>query len=90
MNLLCCNQRSEGVEVKMNGMSLIYNPDHQQVLDYHKELLEKAEQAQLANSLIETPKRPIPSFHKWLKHWFSDRRSSKIVRVTSQSSSSHT
>ena len=74
----------------MCSMNLIYNPDHQQVLEHHKELLKKAEQVQLTCSVMETPKHPMPSLREWLQHWLSIHRSSKIAQVTSQSSSSRT
>lgn len=67
----------------MNGMNLIYNPDHQQVLEHHRELLKKAEQAQLEHIETATPKRPLLSFQKWLQHWFSDRRTTKMVQSSS-------
>ena len=73
----------------MNGMNLIYNPDHQQVLDHHKELLKTAEQERLTRLATETPKRPLPSFRKWLQHWLSDRRSAKMTQAVSQSSNSN-
>jgi len=72
----------------MNGLNLIYNPDHQQVLEHHKELLNKAKQAQLKHIVTATSKRPLPSFRKWLQHWFSDRRTTNMVQVPSKSSSS--
>lgn len=73
----------------MFGMNLIYNPDHHQVLEYHKELLKKAE-AHLAHSVVETPKCPTASFRKWLLRWFSDPRSIKMVQATHHSPRHHT
>jgi len=74
----------------MNGMNLIYNPDHQQVLDHHRELLKTAEQDRSLRLSTETPKRRwLPSLRNRLQHWLSDRRSAKMTQAVSQSSSSH-
>lgn len=74
----------------MNGMNLIYNPDHQQVLDHHKELLKTAEQERLTRLATETPKRRLlSSFRNWLQHRLATRRSAKMTQAVSQSSSSH-
>ncbi len=74
----------------MRDVNLIYNPDHQQVLEHHKELLKKAEQEQFAHLVTAAPKHPLPSFRKLMQHWFSDRRTAKIVQVTSRLPGSRT
>jgi len=74
----------------MCSMNLIYNPDHQQVLEHHNELLKKAEHEQLVRIVMTTPQRPLPSIRMWLRHWFSNRRSINMTRVASRSSSTNT
>ena len=77
----------KNVEVGMYKISLIYNPDEQQVLEHHKELLKKAEQVQLEHPVTETPKHSTISLGERIKHWFSSHRPINMVHVHSHSHS---
>lgn len=66
----------------------LYNPDEQQVLEHHKDLLKQSEQVQFEHLVVETPKRSAPSFSERIKHWFSSHRPIKLVHVHSHSRSS--
>lgn len=50
----------------MYGLNLVYYPDHQQILEHHKELLKRAEQEQLVRSVMATSRRPVTFFRKFL------------------------
>jgi len=63
----------------MDNMNLIYNPDHQQVLEHHKDLLKKAEEAQLVRSAMVSSKQPHRSFRKLLHDVFSNRHITKMA-----------
>ena len=71
----------------MNSMNLMYNPDHEQVLEHHKELLEKAEQERFERSAMAAPKSPLPSIRKLLRSLFSGHHTSKIAPVAQRPSS---
>ena len=66
----------------MYNMNSIYNPDHQQVLEYHKKLLKKAEQEQLVHSVEPKLKRSLPSFRNLLRLMVSVRHAHKMVPPT--------
>ena len=51
----------------MNNMNLVYNPDHQQVLERHKDLLKKAEAVALVHSAMASSKPPHRPFRKLLQ-----------------------
>jgi len=66
----------------MYRINLIYNPDHQQVLEYHNELLKKAEQEQLVNSVMPKSKHSLPSFRNLLRLFTSIRHTHKSLPTT--------
>jgi len=68
----------------MNNMNLIYNPDHQQVLEHHKDLLKKAEQAELVRSAMASSKQPQRSFRKLLQAMFSNRHVTQMASTVAQ------
>jgi cytochrome P450 len=70
----------------MNNLNFVYNPDHQQVLEHHKDLLKKAEAAALVRSAMANSKQPHRSFRKLLQDVFSNRHvtqmASTVTRVS--------
>jgi hypothetical protein len=76
----------------MYNMNLIYNPDHQQALEHHKELLKKAEHERPAFQAMKTKKDKIaPSCGLvLLRHLLVGRLSHKFVKTASQSSNAQT
>lgn len=68
----------------MYQMNLVYNPDHQQVLEYHKELLKKAEQEQLVRATLPKSKHALPSLHKLLQLVSSVRQTHRVVPNTAR------
>jgi hypothetical protein len=66
----------------MYNTSLIYNPDHQQVLEHHQELLKKAEQDRLAHEMLEAQKaeRLSSRARGFLQHLFIRRGARDIAR----------
>ena len=63
----------------MYQMNLVYNPDHQQALEYHQELLKKAEQERLARPVMPTSKHALPFFRKLLQLAGSVRHAHKVA-----------
>lgn len=63
----------------MYHMNLVYNPDHQQALEYHQELLKKAEQERLVCAIMPKSKHALPSFRKLLQLVSSVRHTHKVV-----------
>jgi hypothetical protein len=68
----------------MYQMNLVYNPDHQQVLEHHQELLKKAAQEQLVRASLPKSKHALPSFRKLLQLVSSVRHTHKVVPSTTQ------
>jgi hypothetical protein len=68
----------------MYPMNLVYNPDHQQVLEYHEELLKKAEQEQLVRATLPKSKHALPSFRKLLQLVSSVRLTHKVAPSTTR------
>jgi len=69
----------------MYNLSLTYNPDHQQVLERHQELLKQAEQKRSICEALETQKAEhsttrIPGF---LRHLFVRRRTRNLAGTVS-------
>lgn len=77
-----------GAEARMYNMSLVHNPDHEQVLEHHKELLKKAQQERLAQEALKAQRSEHPSFHplEFLRHLFVRRRSRDFARTVSHPS----
>jgi hypothetical protein len=87
MKWICCICGSKGTEARMYNLNLIYHPDHQQVLEHHKELLKEAEQARLVRSIIPTSKHPLASLQKLLQLMISIRHTHKMVPTTARNPS---
>ena len=68
----------------MNNMNLVYNPDHQQVLEHHKDLLKKAEEVALVHTAMANSKQPHRSFRKLLQDVFSNRHVTKMASTVTQ------
>lgn len=66
----------------MYNMNSIYNPDHQQVLEYHNELLKKGEHERLLQSIMPKPKHPLLSLQKLLQFVTSIRHTHKLLPTT--------
>ena len=66
----------------MYNTSLIYNPDHEQVLEHHKGLLKKAEQDRLAHEVLKAQKaeRLSSQARGFLRHLFIRRRARGFAR----------
>lgn len=67
----------------MNNLSLVYNPDQQQVLDYHRELLKAAEQKQLASQSMKVSGNKPVHFHGLglLRRLFASHRPHKFAKA---------
>jgi len=67
-------------------MNMYYNPDHQQHLEHHKELLNEAQQERLALTALKAQKNERADFHAlgFLRRLF-DRRSRALTRAVSHS-----
>jgi hypothetical protein len=68
----------------MNNMNLVYNPDHQQVLEHHKDLLKKAEEVALVHAAMANSKQPHRSFRKLLQDVFSNRHDTKMASTVTR------
>ena len=73
----------------MYNMNLIYNPDHQQVLEHHKDLLKKAEDVAFVHSAMASSKQPHRSFRKLLQDVFSNRHITKMASTVTQVPNAH-
>jgi hypothetical protein len=71
-----------GAETRMYNTSLIYNPDHEQVLQHHEELLRIAEQERLAQEALKAQKAQRLSSHAqgFLRHLFVRREAREFAR----------
>ena len=69
----------------MNNWSLVYNPDQQQALDHHKELLKAAEQERLAIQVMKTHhgKFDFSRGLELLRHIFTGRNAQKFAKTVS-------
>lgn len=65
----------------MYGLNLVYNPDHQQILEHHKELLKRAEQEQLVRPVIATSKHPVAFLRKFLRLGSLIRHTDKTLPI---------
>ena len=67
----------------MNTLSLVYNPDQQQVLNHHQELLKAAEQERLASQAMKVSSKELTHSHGLglLRHLFASHRSQKSPRL---------
>jgi hypothetical protein len=77
-----------GAETTMYQMSLVHNPDHGQVLEYHRELLAKAEQARLAQAAMITRKgeRPASLALGFLRRLFPQYKPRSFAKTVSRPS----
>ena len=66
----------------MYNTSLIYNPDHEQALEHHKELLKKAEQERLTHEVLRAQKAEGLSSNArgFLRHLFIRRGARDLAR----------
>ena len=71
----------------MYTINLTYNPDHEQVLEYHKELLKKAEQERLTHPAMTTSKHPLPALKNLLRLVTPGRHTNKTAPIAPRSSS---
>jgi hypothetical protein len=73
----------------MFNFSLIYEPDTQKYLDYHKDLIKKAEQERLVHEAMKAG-RSAPQSHpdmNWLPHLIFHLRS--LISPAEQASQVH-
>ncbi len=67
----------------MNNLSLVYNPDQQQILDHHQELLKAAEQERLASQAMKVSNDKPAHFHGLglLRHMFANHHPQKFAKA---------
>jgi hypothetical protein len=67
----------------MNTLSLVYNPDQQQVLNHHQELLKAAEQERLASQAMKVSSDKPAHVHGLglFRRMFANHRPQKFAKA---------